>query len=570
MMKKFLALALAVLLLLSAVPALADVQDGTYTTAAWGNNGEITVETVIAEGKIAQVTILNDVETNGVSNVPLEQLPQDIVNAQSVAVDVYAGATMTSRGILNAVSAALTEAGADLADWKTPVHREAAPAEDAECDVVVVGSGAAGITASIYAAQNGAKVILVEKLDFVGGTSLLAASMFGSVGTSVHQAEGKTETVEDLVENYLKKEAATGAYAEEPSARILAENSAAAAEYLIGLGVNFDHTSSKFILAPAAGKRVGEMVIPALMGQAEKAGVDVRVSTKATHLVMDEGKAAGVVVENANGEYTIHAKAVVMATGGYAANRAMVKELMPEWATSIYYCSPGDTGDGLVMAEEAGLKLVDLTVMKANPLVFYDHTSALTMNAAVSAGAIMVNHEGQRFANEQGSYGISPIINSQTKGEGIILFDETLLAANATMQDYCDKGYFTEADSLAELAEKLNVNAEELAKTVKRYQELAAAGKDEDFGRGKVADLYSGSKFYGIIVKPSIQGTFGGIRTNTATEVYNTSDEIVPGMYAVGECAQEGVNGLNPMTTNLVYGKICGENAAAYVKGLAQ
>ncbi len=567
MMKKRL-MVVFIALSLMFVSALAEIQDGTYTTKAWGNNGEMQVETVIEGGKIASVIIVEDQETNGVSDVPLAQLPQDIVNAQSVGVDIYAGASMTSRGILNAVSEALTEAGADLAQWKTPVHREAAAAEDAECDVLVIGSGAAGITASIHAAQNGAKVIMVEKLDFVGGTSLLSASMFGSVGTSVHQAEGKTETVEDLVENYMKKEAATGAYAEEASARILAENSAAAAEYLIGLGVNFDHTSSKFILAPTAGKRVGEMVIPALMGEAEKAGVEVRVSTKALHLVMEDGKAAGAVVQNANGEYTIHAKAVVMATGGYAANRTMVSQYMPEWSNSIYYCSPGDTGDGIIMAQEAGLKVVDLTVMKANPLVFYDRTCALTMNSAVSAGAIMVNHEGKRFANEQGSYGISPIINSQTKGEGIVLFDNTLVESNATMQEYLEKGYLTEAESLAELAEKLEINGDALAETVARYQQLAAAGKDEDFGRGKVADLYSGATFYGIIVKPSIQGTFGGIRTNTETEVFNESDEIVPGMYAVGECAQEGVNGLNPMTTNLVYGKICGEHAAAYVKGI--
>ena len=89
-------------------------------------------------------------------------------------------------------------------------------------------------------------------------------------------------------------------------------------------------------------------------------------------------------------------------------------------------------------------------------------------------------------------------------------------------------------------------------------------GTDADFGRAKLADWYSGEKFYGIGVKPSIQGTFGGIHTNTATEVYSESGEIVPGMYAVGECAQEGVNGLNPMTVNLVFGKICGENAGAY------
>ena len=73
------------------------------------------------------------------------------------------------------------------------------------------------MTAAISAAQQGAKVILIEKQDILGGTSLLSNSMFGSVGTSVHQKEGKTETVEDLYQNYMKQEAATGAYAKRRS-----------------------------------------------------------------------------------------------------------------------------------------------------------------------------------------------------------------------------------------------------------------------------------------------------------------------------------------------------------------
>lgn len=544
--------------------APAGIRDGSYEASAWGNNGEITVETVISGGRIQAVHVLDHAETTVISDKPLTQLPNDIVEYQSVGVDLISGATMSSMGVVNAVSDCLVQAGAELKDWQGEVNYPSQAVKDTECDVVVVGSGASGMTSAIYAAQGGAKVILVEKQDLLGGTSLLSNSMFGSVGTRVHKAEGKTETAEDLYENYMKKEAATGAFAQAEGARILAENSAAAAEYLLDLGVELDHTSSKFILAPASGKRVGEMVIPALTEQMEKNGVDARLSTRAVKLLVEDGRAAGIQVETRDGSYTIRARAVVLATGGYAANREMVKEYLPEWSNSIYYCSPGGTGDGIRMAQEAGLEVVDLTVMKANPLVFYDHSHALTMNAAVSAGAIMVNAEGERFANEQGSYGISPLINSQTGGKGYILFDENLVAEDSTMASYLEAGYLTEADSLKELAEKLGIDGTNLAQTVERYQQLVREGTDVDFGRGKLADWYSGGKFYGIAVRPSIQGTFGGIHTNTATEVYNTQGQIVPGMYAVGECAQEGVNGLNPMTVNLVFGRICGENAGAY------
>ena len=544
------------------------IADGSYTGTARGNNGDITVNTTFKDGKIESIEIVSQKETQGISNDPIEQMGQRIVDAQSIAVDTFSGATMTSRGIINAVSNSIENAGGNLDDWKTEVEITVEPVSDTTCDIVVIGSGASGMTSAIYAAQNGANVILVEKQDILGGTSLLSASMFGSVGTRVHIAEGKTETTEDLYENYLKPEAATGGLiADSEAAKVLAENSTAAAEYLLDLGVDFDHTSSKFILAPASGKRVGAMVIPALTSEMEKANVDVRKSTKATKLLLDDGKASGIEVETKDGQtYTINAKAVVIATGGFAASKEMVSKYLPEWSNSIYYCSPGDTGDGIVMAQEVGLDITDLTVMKANPLVFYDGTKALTMNSAVKAGAIMVNHEGVRFANEQGSYGISPKINSQTNGEGIVIFDNTLVEQNDEIKEYLEKGYLTEASSLDELAEKLDIDADALKETVATYQEEVVNGEDTEFGRSTLADLYSGDTFYGIVVKPSIQGTFGGIHTNVNTEVYNTDGDIVPGMYAVGECAQEGLNGLNPMTVNLVFGKICGENAATYIQ----
>ena len=544
------------------------IADGSYTGTARGNNGDITVNTTFKDGKIESIEIVSQEETQGISNDPIEQMGQRIVDAQSIAVDTFSGATMTSRGIINAVSNSIENAGGNLDDWKTEVEITVEPVSDTTCDIVVIGSGASGMTSAIYAAQNGANVILVEKQDILGGTSLLSASMFGSVGTRVHIAEGKTETTEDLYENYLKPEAATGGLiADSEAAKVLAENSTAAAEYLLDLGVDFDHTSSKFILAPASGKRVGAMVIPALTSEMKKANVDVRKSTKATKLLLDDGKASGIEVETKDGQtYTINAKAVVIATGGFAASKEMVSKYLPEWSNSIYYCSPGDTGDGIVMAQEVGLDITDLTVMKANPLVFYDGTKALTMNSAVKAGAIMVNHEGVRFANEQGSYGISPKINSQTNGEGIVIFDNTLVEQNDEIKEYLEKGYLTEASSLDELAEKLDIDADALKETVATYQEEVVNGEDTEFGRSTLADLYSGDTFYGIVVKPSIQGTFGGIHTNVNTEVYNTDGDIVPGMYAVGECAQEGLNGLNPMTVNLVFGKICGENAATYIQ----
>lgn len=571
-MKKFILCLAAFMLIItgcSAQPSPSAQQpeqdlSGAYQGTAWGNNDEINVEVILEAGSIKSIEVLDHHETKGISDLPLTVIPEQIIKTQSLAVDALSGATMTSNGIKNAVKDALQQAAGETSKWEIKPEGPAMEVKDDQCDVIVVGSGAAGMTAAIAAAQQGAKVILIEKQDILGGTSLLSNSMFGSVGTSVHQKEGKTETVEDLYQNYMKQEAATGAYAKAEAARILAENAADRAEYLISLGVELDHTSSAFILAPKGGSGLGAMVIPALQEELEKLEVDVRSGTKAVSILTEEDQVKGVSVTTRDGEYNINAKAVIMATGGYAASKEMVSQYLPQWKDSIYYCSPGNTGDGLKMAQNIGVELIDMTVMKANPLVFYDRTRAQTMNAAVNAGAILVNHEGKRFVNEQGSYGISPVINEQTKQEAIVLFDNTLLETNETIKAYAENGYLTAASSLHELAEKMEISSDALEETVKQYQEMVKAGIDTEFSRKTLADLYGGETFYGIVVKPSIQGTFGGIPTNTDTEVLNPQGDIIPGFYAVGECAQEGVNGLNPMTTNLVFGKISGEKAAAF------
>lgn len=570
-MKKCLIFLLTLMLLtscsnnaVSSSKQIASVQDGIYVAAARGNNDDIELETVIEDEKITSIKILSHNETPGISNVPLEQLPIDIVNEQSIAVDVYTAATMTSLGIIQAVSDCLEQAGANLNDWKKPVEIDGMTTQNTECDVVVVGSGGAGITAALYAAQSGAKVIIVEKEDIPGGTSLLSQNMFGSVATSIHKAEGKTKTNEDIYQYYLQKEAATGAYAVPEAARILADNCTEAAEYLIGLGIELDHTTTDYILAPKAGKYVGEMVIPTLLHEMESSGAELRTGTRATKIIMENDQAVGIVVENKTGSYEIRAKAVIMATGGYVGNRDLIDEYLPEWKTAIRRYWPGNTGDGILMAQEAGLEVIDLDVAKGTPFMFIDRTAVLSMNPAIKLGAILVNHEGNRFANEEGSYSIAPAVNQQTKSEAIVIFDNTVMEKDTDSQKFFEKGFITEAASLNELAQKLDIDEETLLDTVSNY--LAALNNDvpDEFGRKLRTDCLNGTAFYGIVIKPCLQGTFGGIHTNINTEVYNTNNEIVGGMYAVGECAQEGLNGYNPMTVNLVFGKICGKNAAEY------
>ncbi|NLK64415.1 MAG: FAD-binding protein [Tissierellia bacterium] len=127
-------------------------------------------------------------------------------------------------------------------------------------------------------------------------------------------------------------------------------------------------------------------------------------------------------------------------------------------------------------------------------------------------------------------------------------------------------GIFESAPTIEELADKIGVNKENLVNTVNTYVGYVKNGKDEEFGRAMLNMTFDESPYYACKMTAHVQGTFGGIKTNTAAEVLTADDLVIPGLYAAGEAASVGTYGANPMAANIVFGRIAGENAASYVK----
>lgn len=149
---------------------------GTYTGTAQGNNGEVTVEVTLSADKIEKVEVTEHKETAGISDTPIAEIPAAIVELQSLNIDTVTGATNTSNAILDAVKAALEEAGADVDALMNAAgsEKEEAALEDATYDVVVLGAGGAGLAAAIEAQANGANVVIVEKQPYAGGNTILS------------------------------------------------------------------------------------------------------------------------------------------------------------------------------------------------------------------------------------------------------------------------------------------------------------------------------------------------------------------------------------------------------------
>ena len=180
-------------------------------------------------------------------------------------------------------------------------------------------------------------------------------------------------------------------------------------------------------------------------------------------------------------------------------------------------------------------------------------------------GAIVVNEEGKRFVNDQGGYGVGMKVVEQG-GTCWAIFDQSMIDSVEEVREYGKLGFYESADTIEALAEKIGVNADGLKQTVADYRGYVAAGKDEEFGRSMLNLTFDEAPYYACKLTAHVQGTFGGVVTDTMTAVLDADGQAIPGLYAAGECAYVGTNGANPMSVDVVFGGIAGENAAAFAK----
>ena len=552
---------------------------GTYTGVGQGIDGDVVVQVEADENTIYSIEILEQNETPGIGSVACEILPGQIVDANSILVDDIAGATVTSSAIKTAVREALAEGNIDPAAFE--VAQESTEAEEKtsvalDCDVVIVGAGGAGLTAAVRATQEGAKVLVLEKMPMVGGNSLKASGGMNCAGTKFQEEQGITDSgVEEFIEDTMNG----GHQLNDPElVRVMAENSASAVEWLESIGAPLPKvaatggTTHKYLHSPEDGSPVGSYLVEKLSAEAEKQGIEIMLGTKATEILMEDGRAVGVKAEDAENDYTISADAVILATGGFGSNFELMCSFNPSLANAVTTNHPGATGDGILMAEAVGAATVDMDQIQLHPTV-YQETSTLVSEKMRSLGAILVNQDGRRFCNDLSTRdAVSAAELEQEGGYAYIIFDQNLVDQNASAQGYIDKGMTSQGETYEELAENMGLEGEAVqnfAETMDTWNQAVASGVDEEFGRNNgMDDDLSTAPFYAIKIAPGIHHTMGGIKINPDTEVLSTEGDVIPGLFAAGETTG-GVHGGNRIGGNavcdfVVFGRIAGQNAAEY------
>lgn len=175
----------------------AALQDGTYEVSAKGNNGPVVFSVEIQGQAIKSIKVVRGEETPGLGVEAIAMISKEIIARQTTAIDAVSGATNSSRAVTAAVEAALQKAGGTAADLKKTHQTDAALPTNNSTDVLVVGAGGAGMGAAIAAKEAGAKVLLIEKLPLVGGTTLLASTAFNAGGSKVQMSSAKPYTAAD-------------------------------------------------------------------------------------------------------------------------------------------------------------------------------------------------------------------------------------------------------------------------------------------------------------------------------------------------------------------------------------
>ncbi len=546
---------------------------GTYTGEATGHNGALSVEVTVSEDKIESVEVKDHTETYGIGyglkETPIEAIPTQIVENQSLAVDTITGATITSAAIVSAVSNALEEAGADVSALK--VKGETVKAEDQEidADVVILGAGAAGMSAALEASNAGASVVILEKQGIVGGSTTRSGGKLVAAGTPQQEEAGFSGDTADDLYNYLTT---YDEYNEinPDKLREFTDHALEDVEWLEGLGVDVINvepihssiTPWRVLNTKGGGGQVsgigGQISVP-LYNAVEKTDTQIIYNCSADEILMEDGKAVGAKGTMKDGStVTVHAKGVIIATGGYAANHELGAAYYANYTTSV---PAGNVGDGLTMAKEVGADVYDAKGVQEVAVSF---TCGVGIN---EESGLVVNNNGERVVNEYTyqSHVATALRESGSEGGWYIA---TSSDPNATVQYGLTLDSTLSADTVSELAEKMGVDADTLEATITRYNELCDKGVDEDFSKPSEYMYKLEGTLYAIQMNPVLTVTFGGINTDTGSHVLDTDGNVISGLYAAGETAFVGIFGSEypscgvAIGSSVHYGRLAGQNAA--------
>lgn len=440
-----------------------------------------------------------------------------------------------------------------------------------EVDVVVVGAGPAGSSAAIEAARAGATVCVVEATGEVGGNGAFSTGYMAFADSGFQRDNGIEDDADKLVADMVREvEALRDAFDPELDLDLAdryARESAAAYDFLVGLGLRF----TRIIPRPRqhTTPRMLTLENPALFrdafgGAYEAEGVRTLLRCTASELSTSAGRVTGVIATSARGEsVAVHTtRGVVVAAGGFPANPEMRLRYQPtQDPRSPYVGLDTDDGSGILMMQAVGADVVNMSLIPQ----YVEGPSRLIEHC------VAINGDGRRFHDEAGPYlERAAALRNEPGGIGYYLYDWTTAERDAQLIAEMS-GRSKHFDSLAGVETAIGCDAGNVVETVVRWNSLVASGDDRDPDFGRVVfpfnrSLIETSPFSVIPMTIGIGGTNGGARITTDLEVMSTGGQVIPGLFAAGDCAGSvnaavGLGGIH-LGSAVTLGRAAGRSAA--------
>ncbi|MFP5106198.1 FAD-dependent oxidoreductase [Neobacillus sp. C211] len=447
-------------------------------------------------------------------------------------------------------------------------------------DLIILGGGLAGMCAAVDAGEAGAHVLLLEKQDELGGSTVLSSGYIAFAGTDMQEKAGIIDSTEALLADMIE---VGGGVNEQALVEAYGQHQLETYNWLIEHGVEFRS------LEAVSGHSVprGHIIDPHQAIQTlnrrvkQMSNVTIRFNAPARRLLKnDDGRIDRVLYVAEGVEQFVHAsKGVIIASGGFAKSEDLLRQFAPQLKGALRIGGRGNHGDGIRMACEHGAWLKDLPYL--NGTYGFHPTAAgpvKSQGLAFYKGAIMVNQFGKRFVNESISYKLlGKAAFEQPDQVSFQVWDQTVMDKSVHDDPLYDlellkrRRLLYQADTLEDLADCIDVPLEVLEETISRYNQGIEDGEDPAFGRKSLTHNYGKptpiekAPFYAFESTVAMLATYAGLSVNTAAQVVNPYDEPISGLFAAGEVTG-GFHGAGYMTGSslgkcAVFGRIAVQEA---------
>ena len=613
---------------------------GTYSATAPGIGGDVTVTITVDETSILDVVVDAAGETEAIGQVAAEDLAEQILARQSYQIDSVSGASITSNAVRQAVESCVAQAkGVDVAllqaqtapagdaapvDWlgEAPVIADSDVVETIDTEVLVIGAGTAGLFAACAAVEEGAKTILIEKMDEEFGGSGIRDTL-AAIGSREQLADGDNPDKFAVITEMYRQ---SNGYGDQRLYKLWADNSGEAIDWYTDRvtegGLRFRHevdshaeqvrypifdVGHSLQMSDTQGEHGATANILKKYGM--ELGLEIHYKTSLVSLIREEKAVTGIYAATEKGIVRYNAsKGVIVCTGGYSLNMDMMKALQPETVKmiNINYSYPGSQGDGIKACLWAGAAMDEThsSMLFDRGGILPDQVGCKTPGVLFWMGSqpfLKVDLAGNRFTNESGCY--DHILHAAFKLPGMTyamvwdanyiqdmqrfdthgcsrMFDHEngaesvwplALNEGVFMPMYRDQGIVVRADTIEELAEKLGLPVENFKKTVERYNELYDKQEDEDFGKEayRLSELRT-APFEGVRMSGGyFICTMDGIHINTDMNAVDAEGNPIEGLYVAGDCSGGYFDTSYPNLLagaaagrSVTFGRLAGKNAA--------